>query len=404
MKKTTVLLIAIFTSVVSFAQSSANTLDVVSWNLEWFGDAANGPADNNLQEENAKKILRQVNADLYGLVEIVDSARLKRLTDSLGPEYGFALSPFCSGNSTGTGPAWLNGQKLAYIYNKNIFSNVSTRGMMRNSGPAYTAFASGRFPYLLNADVIVNGVTKNINFILLHGKAGSTVSDYQRRKEGAQELKDTLDAYYSTSTNIIIGDYNDALYGTICSGCGTFISSYDPIVKDSTDADSYKSITLPLSVDGQSSMTNFPNVVDNHVISNEAANAYIPNSARILVDVRNLVADYGNTTSDHYPVFSQYNLSGIVTGITNVTPGFLQITASPNPFRNLLTIQAGKQLSNVILQLFDGNGRLIKTEARKFIAAGSTINWRLNNLSGGNYYLSIQTKDYRSTIKLTHLK
>ena len=123
MKK--IFIVILFTAIHSAfvcAQSTATSLDIVSWNVEWLGDASNGPADDNLQEQNVKKILRSINADLYGLVEVVDSSRLRKITDSLGAEYAFLLSPFCSGNSTGTGPAWLNGQKLAFIYNKNIFT------------------------------------------------------------------------------------------------------------------------------------------------------------------------------------------------------------------------------------------------------------------------------------------
>ena len=406
MKKT--LLLSFFILLVccskTFAQGSSNILDVVSWNVEWFGSPSNFPADDDLQEQNVKTVLRFLNADIYGLVEVVDSARLRRLVDSLGSQFAYVLSPFCSGNSTGTGNAWLTGQKLAFVYNRNLFTNVSARGMMRNSGPAYTAFASGRFPYMLTADVTLNSATKRMNFILIHGKAGSTVSDYQRRKEAAQELKDTLDTYYSTTTNIIIGDYNDALYGTICSGCGTSISSYDPIVKDSTDADHYKSVTLPLAVDGQTSMVNFPNVVDNHVISNEAEGLYIPNSARIVTDVRNLVANYGNTTTDHYPVLSQYNLSGVITGITTVDANVLQVTASPNPFRDQLTITAGKLLKNVRFQLFDSYGRLIIEEEKNSLAAHSSFTWTLNKLAAGIYYLKLTSDKYQSNFKLVHTR
>ena len=39
------------------AQSTANTLDVIGWNLEFFGAPfASGPANKDLQEANAKKL------------------------------------------------------------------------------------------------------------------------------------------------------------------------------------------------------------------------------------------------------------------------------------------------------------------------------------------------------------
>ena len=128
-------------------------------------------------------------------------------------------------------------------------------------------WASGRFPYMFSATATINGTSRNMNFILLHGKAGDTQDDYLKRAGGCIELKDTLDAFFSTTNNYIIGDFNDALHLSIYTGAS--VSSYHAIVSDSTDTDHYRSITLPLGVAGQTSMINFPNVIDNHVISNE---------------------------------------------------------------------------------------------------------------------------------------
>lgn len=389
------------------AQSSASTLDVVSWNIEWFGDANNGPVNNDLQEANAKTIMRYLNADLYGLVEIVDSMRIRRLVDSLGnTEFGFAISPFCSNNTTGTGNSWLTGQKLAFIYRKSIFSNVSLKGLLRtnSSGAAYVNWASGRFPYMLSATVTINSVSKNINFIVIHGKAGSTVSDYDRRRGGAQELKDSLDVYYPSALNMIIGDYNDALNQTISSGAGPE-TSYQPIVVDSTDADHYKSITLPLAVAGQTSMLNFPNVVDNHIISNELVPYYVPGSAQIRTDVINVVPDYVTTqnTSDHYPVFSKYDLSGLITAVPNIPAAELGIVAFPNPFLGEINMRASKTLTNVQLNLLNMQGQTIRSMQYGLINAGSTIQLNNTSLPKGVYFLQVQTKQFRTVIKLTHL-
>jgi endonuclease/exonuclease/phosphatase family metal-dependent hydrolase len=345
-------------------QSSAQTLDIVSWNITWFGSTAQYPPDDNLQEANARKVVKYLNADLYGLTEIVDTSRLRKLADSLGSNFGYVVSPFCSGNTTGIGNSWLQGQKLAFIFNKNIFTNVKARGLMRNSAQAYYNYASGRFPFMLTADVTLNGSTKKMNFILIHGKAGSSISDYERRRDATKELKDSLDAYFSNTSNIILGDFNDALNTTICTGCGTSVSSYDALIKDSTDADHYVSVTLPLGKAGQTSMTDYPNVVDNHVISNEVAPGYVMNSASVRTDVVPLVVQYAATTSDHYPVFSQYNLNGILTGI--ISPGMTEIKFNifPNPFTDQIIFVPAKNLNGVKIRVEDIMGRrlLIKEE------------------------------------------
>lgn len=388
-----------------FAQSSSQTLDVVSWNVEWFGATNQAPSDDNLQETNVKKILRYLNADIYGLVEIVDTTRLRRLRDSLGSNYKFAISDFCSGNTTGTGNSWLTGQKLAYIYNSNIFSNVTTRGMLRSSASAYSNYASGRFPYLLNADVTINGTSRNINFILLHGKAGSGPTDYDKRFFASKELKDTLDTYYSSAINIIFGDFNDALHTTICSGCSSNASSYRDFVNDSTDADHYKSISLALGAAGQSSMINFPNVVDNHVISNEAHSYYLRGSVSVRTDVTNPVPDFLNhNTSDHYPVFSQYNLSGITTHLQQVSLSEFGVKIFPNPFHQQVSVKISKPLKKVRMELSDVTGRLVWFAYYDKLENGDHILPKLPSLQSGNYYLSLNDEKSKTTIKLSHLQ
>jgi Secretion system C-terminal sorting domain len=387
------------------AQSSPNTLDVVGWNLEWFGAAFDGPNNEDLQRENAKRIIRYLDADIYGLVEIVDTAQTRRLVDSLGKtEYGYFISPFCSSNTTGTGGSWTSGQKLAFIYRKSIFSNVTTRGLMRTSSNAYTNWASGRFPFMLSATVTINGISKNMNFIVIHGKAGSTASDYQRRLAGAQELKDTLDAQFSATNNFILGDFNDALNTSIYTGAGG-VSSYTYIVADSTDADHYKSITLPLGNAGQTSMTDFPNVIDNHIISNELEQYYVPGSAKIRTDVTTIIPDYitAHNTSDHYPVFSQYNLAGVFTSVPNISATELGIITFPNPFKGEINIKATKSLTQVQLKIINMQGQVLSEQQFTRIAEGTIVQPYLPSLSTGVYFLQIQTKEYRTTVKLVHL-
>lgn len=387
------------------SQSTASTLDVISWNLEFFGAPYNsGPPDKNLQEINVKKLMRYFNADLYGLLEIVDTMRLRRLVDSLGnTEFGYVIAPYCSNNTTGTGASWTSGQKQAYIYRKSIFSNVTTRGIMRNSSPAYTNWASGRFPFLLSATVTIDGISKNLNFILLHGKSGSTADDFNKRQAAANELKDTLDAQFSTSNTFIIGDFNDALHNSIY--LGSSVSSYNTIVADSTDADHYKSVTLPLGAAGQTSMINFPNVIDNHVISNEVVPFYVLGSAQVRTDVTSVITDYitAHNTSDHFPVFSKYSLAGIITSVPSVTPAELGIKISPNPFADRIMLTASKTLNNVQLTLFSADGQYIQQQSYVMINAGSTIQPGFPVLQKGMYFLRVETKQYRTVVKLLHL-
>ena len=386
------------------AQHSDTTLEVVSWNIEWFGaaSASNGPANKNLQESNVVRLLRWMNADLYGLVEVVDTMRFRRVVDSLGREnYGYVISPYCTQATQPSGNAWLNGQKMAFIYRKSVFSNVSSRGLMRNSATANTNWATGRFPFMLSATVTLEGVSKDMNFIVIHAKAGSEQSDYQKRLGGAQELKDTLDRYYSNTFNLLIGDYNDALHTSIYPGSSS--SSYLSFVMDSTDTDHYKSITLPLGLAGQTTMINYPNVIDNHLISNEVAPFYIPQSARVVTDVTSQVPDYvtAGNTSDHYPVLSRYDLNGsIVTGLPVISLSQAGIRVWPNPVQDRLQLVSERALKQVRITVYDLQGRTIQQFEKGFWQAGEWLRVASESWHPGIYFVQISTPAFTTYQKI----
>jgi hypothetical protein len=172
---------------------------------------------------------------------------------------------------------------------------------------------------------------------------------------------------------------------------------------DSTDADHYRSITLPLANAGQTTMINFPNVIDNHVISNELVPFYVLNSAQVRTDVTTIVPDYitAHNTSDHYPVFSKYSFAGVITTVPTVDPNELGIKIFPNPWIQELNIKATKTLSNVQVRLVNMQGQTIGNYSYNRIAAGATIQPEFNIPSKGIYFLQVETKQYKTTIKLT---
>ena len=298
---------------VQLSGSSLRALKVVNWNTEWFGSPVNGPTNDSLQQQNVLTVLRSLNADIFALAEVVDTSRLKQVTQSLGG-YNYIISDFSSYADSITDVDYAGAQKLAFVYKTSLIKNLKTYGVLRKNGSsdAYYNWSSGRFPYLMEAEVNINGDVSKINFVLLHSKAntGTTaekIEAYQRRKAGAEELKDTLDKYYPYKNFIVLGDFNDALNKTITTELAPdTTTSYISFVNDSAD---YKLLTLPLSLAGDRSTVGNENVIDNVVASNEMGIAYVPASAHVLQSVADLVSNYGNTTSDHYPVVTRYDIS-----------------------------------------------------------------------------------------------
>lgn len=307
----------------------ASTLSIVNWNLNWFGtpEAGFGPTDKNVQRQNVGIILPALKADIYALQEVVDSAGLDAIVAAM-PGYAYVLNNYGSHSNTAeSGHYALNTiQKLAFVYNTAKVSNIHTDSLFSigvNTGadtatPYYNAFASGRFPYMLTADVTLsdnNGGTilKQLRLINIHAKAnsGSNASDlitsYNRRKDGAHYLDSIIQNKYSADNVILLGDFNDDLDSTITNGISPKYSSYKVFTDDSTY---YYSPTKLLSEQGYHSDVNFStSVIDNIVINKPLSSWYLPNSAAILTEVSEMVNKYGTTTTDHYPVFSQMSFN-----------------------------------------------------------------------------------------------
>ncbi|MCX2575008.1 lamin tail domain-containing protein [Pedobacter sandarakinus] len=296
----------------------ANTLEVVNWNIEWFGSPAQDPSNDVLQAANVKTIVNSLNADVYGFAEVVDTTLFKNTVLPAG--YGVVFSEFGSYADDKNDADYPLAQKLAFMYRSDQIKPISTLGILRDTynpnvpstsadGSAYKNWSSGRFPYMMQAQVKINNKVDTVYFIEIHAKAntGTTadqIDSYYRRKNGNKQLKDWIDANLAGKKVIILGDFNDVLEAdkTIAPMPGTGTSYVD----FTQDGANYFPITLPLSLAGKQSTAGFPTVIDNVIISKDLNKNYIPASAEVLDAVKNLVTNYANTTTDHYPIKSRY--------------------------------------------------------------------------------------------------
>ncbi|QKG54419.1 endonuclease/exonuclease/phosphatase family protein [Hymenobacter sp. BRD67] len=199
--------------------------------MEWFGSvvAGHGPTDKTLQQTNIAKVLTTLNADVYALAEVVDTVRLQnvvtQLSTATGHPYSFQVSRYGSYGDSPSDPDYVDDQKLAFVYRTDVVSNPTFMGLLRctevQACPAYNAWAGGRFPYKMTANVTLDGVTKKVNFIVIHAKANAastSPNDYARRKLASELLKAELDTNHANENTLIVGDYNDVLNGTIATG------------------------------------------------------------------------------------------------------------------------------------------------------------------------------------------
>ena len=307
------------------------TLDIATWNMEFFGTTINnfGPSDIQVQRDNAVTIIQNLNADIIAVQEVSEEAILDEAL-TMVPQYKRICSDVFSRSFQTPDPDNpFPPQKLCYLYDTTVvdlkadrvvfdqFYTDARTGLIDDldghpgSDGAQSFWSSGRLPYLMEADVTVNGVTESVILVNIHAKSGSGATDLARRVFDNGVLKDTLDAMYPDDHLILLGDYNDDVDESIGGGPST----YQVFLDDTTN---YQVPTGSLSLAGFRSFLFADNMIDHIAISDELFDLAIPGSEQTFIPF-NLIDNYANTTSDHLPVILRFDLGDpvpplVVTG------------------------------------------------------------------------------------------
>jgi endonuclease/exonuclease/phosphatase family metal-dependent hydrolase len=280
------------------ARGDATTLDIASWNLEWFGDPDpdHGPTDEALQLRNVRAVIGGTDFDIWGLVEVVDSAQWSSLASQL-PEYAGFLA---NEPNVVDGAAYYSDfgnaeQKVGILYRRSLATVLDARVILTASDYDF----GGRPPMQVTLRVTLNGVTDDIVVIVMHPKCCSDTDSWQRRVNASTALKAYLDATFPTQKVWVIGDFNDDLDTSIATG---HASPYANFVDDPAR---YRFPTQALTLAHIGSTVSYSTTIDHHLNTNESNALYIPDSVMVY-RVDQYIPGYGTTTSDHYPVLSRY--------------------------------------------------------------------------------------------------
>lgn len=353
-------------AVVVPSKGTSATFDIGAWNLEWFGDTANGPTNEALQLSNARDVIAGADLDVWGMEEIVSAGQFSSLVSQL-PGYAGLLA---NDPSVTNGPAYYSDfgnaeQKVALLYKTSVASVLGAAVILTQ----YNNDFAGRPPLEVRLRIAAGAGTEDIVVIVMHPKCCTDSTSYQRRVTAANALKAYLDATYPTQKVWVIGDFNDDVDTSISTGR---TSPYQPFV---TDTARYLVPTKALSDARISSTVSNSETIDHHVVSNEVAAAYVPGSAEVFrVDA--YVPSYATTTSDHYPVLSRYTLGGGGGGGT--TPSVTLL--SPNGG----TVTAGavapitwssSAVANVRLELTTDGGATWSQVVASTPAAAGSYSW-----------------------------
>ncbi|HEX4935397.1 MAG TPA: endonuclease/exonuclease/phosphatase family protein [Gemmatimonadaceae bacterium] len=277
------------------SRGTATQLDVASWNIEWFGAPSNGPTDEGLQLAHARDVIRGTDADIWGLVEVVDGAAWDRLGAGL-PGYTGVLANdrIVAGGAASYGS---KEQKVGVLFKSRVATLVRARVILAGDDIAF----AGRPPLEVTLRVTLNGVTEDLVVIVLHMKAFADRASWQRRRAAAGLLQHYLDTTWPTQKVIVIGDWNDDVDTSITRGSPT------PFASLVAAPHRYRFLTARLSERRIASTTGYRELIDHHLATDELASAEVPRSAEVYrVDA--FIPAYSETTSDHFPVLTHFTM------------------------------------------------------------------------------------------------
>ena len=342
------------------AQGTSTTLDFATWNLEWFGDTENGPSDEALQLENVHHIISGLDMDLWSVQEVTNVPHFANLVSQLTGYDGFlANDPLVTDGAAYYSDFDDNELKVGIIYKTAVATVQSAKVILKE----YDYEFAGRPPVEVQLSVSVDGTSLDLVMILLHAKAGSRHNDWERRNTASAALKSYLDSTYPTTSVMVIGDFNDDVDQSITRPKD---SPYKNFVDDAAN---YTFPTKELSDAGISSTVYYSDMIDHHLSTDDLIASYLDGSVQVF-PADQYLDDYAQTTSDHYPVLSNFSLSG---GSTNSPPtaDFSYTTTDLTAYFADLSTDSDGSITAWAWDFGDGNTSTAQNPSHAYAASGT---------------------------------
>jgi endonuclease/exonuclease/phosphatase family metal-dependent hydrolase len=371
-------------------------IDVAGWNVEWFGDASEGPSNEPLQYTNVKSVIQNTDIDVWGLAEVSNTSTFLNLVADL-TAYDGVNSDFSQT------------QKMALLWKKNKFTKLSSGNVLTGNTYSY-AFAS-RPPLEVVLKTTDSLSTDTIYFYVVHLKAnasGDNQPNYDRRKNAVGFLRTFLETDRKGKKCIVLGDWNDDVDQSVVKVSQVYLET--PFIDFVKDSANYLFATMPLSKAGLTSYPNFnpPNMIDHQLMSKPLKDSFfVTGSGFIMSQTASQISGYTNNTSDHYPVLARYNFNRITTshedtthqdtthvGLSHVLP--LHVYIYPNPANHTINIVVNENITNAYLM--DMRGRSIDVK----IINNQTLN--VSEVPAGLYILSVRTEQGKQAISRILIK
>lgn len=353
---------------------SEGTLDIATWNIEWFGSSSNGPSNDDIQVQNVADIIMGSGVDIWAVQEIVDVNRAMEL-DSMLPDYWESILASESGQ-----------QRIGFMWDSRVLQLRQSTHILQSFNYEF----AGRPPLKAEFNVTLPDTSFVATFITVHMKAFSDQTSYERRVEAAKRVKNHIDfTSLSSQPVFFLGDFNDELTAS------TYNRQPSPYVPFLDDTDDYAVLTWPLEQDGGYSFQS-GSFLDHIVVSNEANEMWLQGLTQVMTNLVTVNSFYART-SDHLPVMASFgNVVGTGIQEEDVFPVEPIITSLyPNPVSGTLNVSINERFAGIgadktsVVSLVDMLGRVVYSE----VLFEGDIEIDVTPYAAGVYALRVESGD-----------
>ncbi|MBD3273972.1 MAG: hypothetical protein GF372_01605 [Candidatus Marinimicrobia bacterium] len=256
-------------------------IEIITWNIEQF------PKSGDISIQRAADIINGVNADIYALQEIRESAFFQDLLEKC-PGYEGVLSEASQFI------------KPAVIYKSAVLDLVAEQDLFSNAGGDTSRNFASRNP--IRVEFLFNG-TFPLTLINFHLKAFDDEESEARRLESIKILHNYTENRENSSTDsnfVLLGDWNDDFDDL------SDTTTTHPLYIFWQDSLDFRFLTYQLATDDDESNDSYPNYsppsfLDHILISDALFDEAQSGEVRTLQMDQHLDS-YFSVVSDHYPV------------------------------------------------------------------------------------------------------
>lgn len=371
MKKIPFLILLILTTSRLFSQGiedltfgTDTTLEVMTWNIEWF------PKNGQTTVDYITQIIQALDVDLLALQEIDDKGFFDQMVDNLDGWETFYVNDPYSG--------------LAYIYKPDQIE----------VGDVFEIYTN-KFREFPRPPLVMEMQYRGEDFIVINNHlkcCGDGILDpsdpwdeESRRFDACNLLDQYIQTNYPDNNVILLGDLNDVL-------------TDDPVDNVfrvfTTDEENYQFADMVIA-EGNSygwSYPWWPSHIDHILITNELFDEFEDESA----EIRTIVIDdylegglieYDDNVSDHRPVALKLTAGSDNYGIYDVAFRKTDFKNHPNPFINATTLSFDPVAENTTIEIYNTRGQ--KIQSFNLHKGQSSIVWDAEKFSPGIYITNL---------------